>query len=134
MLFDFVFGRRALLKDPKRLGRWGEIKSERFLVRKGMRTLARNFRCSCGEIDLVMAEPDDGVIVFVEVKTRTSEEVFEAEAAVNFDKRKRIARSAKFFMATNKIADRPKRFDIVAVVLGEKGDAVIRHREHAFVP
>ncbi|OHB57326.1 MAG: YraN family protein [Planctomycetes bacterium GWF2_50_10] len=133
-MLGFVFNRRALLKDPKRLGRWGEIKSERFLRRKGLRTLARNFNCKTGEIDLVMAEPRDGTIVFVEVKTRTSEEYFAAEAAVTAAKRRCVVSAAKYFAIRNKVEGRPRRFDVVAVVLGKKGEPEIRHFEYAVVP
>jgi len=133
-MLGFVFRRQALLKNPRLLGRWGEKKSERFLRRKGLVTLAHNFSCPTGELDLVMAEPRDGTVVFVEVKTRTSEQYFPAEASVTAAKRKRIASAAKSFMYKNKIHTRPKRFDIVAVVLGPKGEPEIRHWEYAFLP
>jgi putative endonuclease len=133
-MLALLFTRRALLSDPKRLGRWGQNKSERFLKRKGLRTLARNFYCKTGELDLVMADPADGGVVFVEVKTRQKEEHFAAEDAVTVKKRRRIASAARYFLATHNIFDRPTRFDVVAVVLGPKGAPVIRHFEHAFVP
>ena len=59
-MFGLVFKRNKLLTDSERLGRWGEKQSERFLRRKGLRTLARNFNCKTGELDLVMADPEDG--------------------------------------------------------------------------
>jgi putative endonuclease len=133
-MLALLFNRRKLLSDPKRLGRWGQNKSECFLKRKGLRTLARNFYCKTGELDLVMADPDDGGLVFVEVKTRTKEDYFAAEDSVTFEKRRRIASAARYYLSTHNIYDRPTRFDVVAVVLGEKGKPVIRHFEHAFVP
>jgi putative endonuclease len=133
-MFGLVFKRNELLTDAKRLGRWGQNQSERFLRRKGLRTLARNFSCKWGELDLVMADPEDGGIVFVEVKTRASEDFMPAEAAVNYGKQKRMASAAKIFTLKHRIVDRPLRFDTVAVVLGPKGPPVIRHYERAFVP
>ena len=66
--------RRKLLTDKARLGRWGEKRCESFLRRKGLKTLARNYSCKMGELDLVMVDTD-GAIVFVEVKTRAGEDL-----------------------------------------------------------
>ena len=74
--------RKKLLADPKRLGRWGQNKAEVFLKRRRLRTLARNFAGTNGELDLVMGDRD-GTIVFVEVKTRRDEKFMPALAAVN---------------------------------------------------
>ena len=56
-MFGLVFNRHKLLTDTKRLGRWGEKQSERFLRRKGLRTLTRNFNCKTGELDLGDGRP-----------------------------------------------------------------------------
>ena len=133
MLFLFLGGRRRLLADPKRLGRWGERRSERFLRRRGFAVVTRNFACRSGEIDLIMSD-SDGTIVFVEVKTRRDEEYSEAQEAVTLRKRTRMIRAAKHFVESYKIKNRPVRFDVVAVVLGQKGPAEIRHYPNAFVP
>lgn len=123
------------MSDRKLLGRWGERRCERFLKRKRLKTLARNFSCKSGEIDLVMMDTvaDDGMIVFVEVKTRRNEDFAPAQESVTRKKRDRLIRTAKYFLKTYKI-QRPARFDVVAIVLGEKGPAEIRHYESAFVP
>ena len=133
-MFGLVLNRSKLLTDAKRLGRWGEKQSERFLRRKGLRTLARNFNCKTGELDLVMTDPEDGAVVFVEVKTRANEDFTSAESAVTYGKQKKMASAAWYFRKIHKIEDRPLRFDVVAVVLGPKGPPTIRHYERAFVP
>ena len=127
------FGRSRLFNDPKLLGEWGEKRSRRLLQSKGFKTLATNFRCKSGEIDLVMAEPG-GAVVFVEVKTRTAELFAPAEAAVNIAKRVRLSRAAKRFLAIHNIQDRPFRFDVVTVVVGVSGPVKIDHYQNAFVP
>ena len=124
--------RRALLSDRAKLGRWGERRSEKYLRAKGFCTIARNFSCRDGEIDLVMS--DDGTVVFVEVKTRRNEDHSPAQDAVTAGKKIRMIRTAKRFLKTYKLNDRAMRFDVVAVVLGEKGPAEIRHYKTAFVP
>jgi putative endonuclease len=125
--------RRKLLADREQLGRWGEKRCERFLKRKGLKTLTRNFLCKTGEIDLVMVDTD-GTLVFVEVKTRANEDFGPSESAVTAAKKIRMFRAARFFLASHKIDDRPYRFDVVTIVLAEKGPAETRHYENAFVP
>jgi putative endonuclease len=125
--------RRRLLNDRARLGRWGERRCERYLRNKGLRTLARNYACKVGELDLVMVAPDR-TLVFVEVRTRADERFGPAEATVNSAKRARVARAARRFLAVHKIEDRPLRFDVVTLILGRQGPPQIRHYERAFVP
>jgi putative endonuclease len=124
--------RKKLLDDPHRLGRWGQNKAETFLKRKRLRTLARNYAFQGGELDLVMGDLT-GAIVFVEVKTRRDETFLPALAAVNAEKRRKITRTAKRFLKQFGISDRPSRFDIVTVILGDKGRPQIEHYTSAFV-
>jgi putative endonuclease len=125
--------RKKLLSDRELLGRWGEKTSEKFLKRKGLKTLTRNFSSKTGEIDLVMVDPD-GSIVFVEVKTRTDEEFADVEDSITSAKKTRLKKTARYFLTSNDIQDRPCRFDIVTIVLGRTGRPQIRHYENAFVP
>jgi putative endonuclease len=130
---EFLPTRRRLLTDKKRLGRWGEERCERFLKRKGFKTVTRNFLCKTGELDLVMVDTD-GTLVFVEVKTRANEDFGPTESAITYTKKKRMVRAARYFLATHQIEDRPLRFDVVTIVLGEEARPQIRHYENAFVP
>ncbi len=125
--------RPGLLADRKLLGRWGEKRCEKFLKRKGLKTLTRNFSCKTGEIDLIMVDADR-TIVFVEVKTRADESFGPSESAITAAKKTRLVRAARYFLATNEIEDRPLRFDVVTVILGKNGPVQLRHYENAFVP
>jgi len=125
--------RRRLLRDKARLGRWGERRSERFLRGKGLRTLARNYSCRSGELDLVMVDLD-GTLVFVEVRSRADESFGPAEDTITPAKRRRLIRAARYFLAAHQIEDRPLRFDIVTVILAASGRPQVRHYEGAFVP
>jgi putative endonuclease len=125
--------KRRLLADKELLGRWGEKRCEKFLKRKGLKTLTRNFSCKTGEIDLIMID-SDGTLVFVEVKTRASEDFSPSESVVTKTKQTRMLRTARYFLATNNIENRPFRFDVVTIVLGEKAPEQIRHYENAFLP
>ena len=129
----WLLNRSKLLTDQKLLGRWGEKRCETFLKKKGLKKLARNFSCKTGEIDLVMVAPDT-TIVFVEVRTRADEKFGPPESSITHAKKTKLLRTARYFLATQKIEDRPFRFDVVAIVLGQKGREQIRHYENAFVP
>lgn len=114
------------------LGQWGEERCEKFLKRKGFKTLTRNFSCKTGEIDLIMVD-SDGTLVFIEVKTRANEDFGPSESVVTKTKQTRMLRTARYFLATNNIENRPFRFDVVTIVLSDKGHEQIRHYENAFV-
>ena len=135
MLFLGAY-RRWLLADTRRLGRWGERRSEKFLKKQGLSLISRNYSCAKGEVDLIMSDPSASTeaIVFVEVKTRRSESYQKAQKSVTYPKRKRMAAAARHFLTTYKIKDRPLRFDIVAVILPKKGPLEIRHYKKAFTP
>jgi len=125
--------RRKLLSDRESLGRWGEKRCEKFLKNKGLKTLTRNFTCKTGEIDLVMVD-SDRTIVFVEVKTRADETFGPPEQSVTYSKKDKLLRTARYFLATHEIEDRPYRLDVVAIVLGPRGSEEIRHYPNAVTP
>ena len=76
----------------------------------------------------------DGTLVFVEVKTRANEDFSPSESAITKPKKTKMLLTTRYFLAANNIEDRPYRFDVVTIVLGEKGPVQIRHYENAFVP
>ena len=128
-----LFSRKKLLGDTERLGRWGEKRCEKFLKKLGYRKLTQNFSCRAGEIDLIMTDAT-GVLVFVEVKTRTGEDFTATEDVITTTKRNKLIKTARYFIASNKLEDRPLRFDVVTIVLGPTGREQIRHYENAFRP
>ncbi len=130
-MFDWLWNRKKLSADSKLLGKWGERRCEKFLMRKGLKTLARNYSCRTGELDLVMAQ-HDGTVVFVEVKTRTDESYVGAESALSYAKKQKLLSAARYFLSANNIHDRSMRFDYVTVILGKKGKPQINHYENAF--
>jgi putative endonuclease len=128
--------RKRLLADRGKLGRWGEKRCEKFHKKQGYSFLARNYSCKYGEIDLVFIKPDASPpdIVFVEVKTRRREKLYKAQDAVGRKKRRRIGYTAKDFIRKYQIKDKQPRFDVIAVILGDKSAPKIRHYKNAFVP
>ena len=104
--------------DPRRvLGTTGEAAAASVYERAGWSVLARNWRCREGELDLVLGR--DGVLVFCEVKTRTTDRYGGAAAAVTASKQSRIRRLAMRWLADTGARARKLRFD-VAVVQGDE--------------
>jgi putative endonuclease len=111
------FRSKAPLAPHLRLGRKGEAAAERFLKKESFKILYRNFRARRGgEIDLVCRDRKEQVLVFVEVKTRTSERFGPPSGAVTWRKRSRIIRAAKEWLRLLDLPEIPFRFDIVEVV------------------
>lgn len=96
------------------VGRRGEAAARTFLERRGVRILAENFACAAGEIDLVARERD--TLVFIEVKTRTSDAFGPPHLAVHRRKQRQIVRAAQWFLAEHRAADVACRFDVLAVI------------------
>jgi len=97
-------------------GSWGEQAAVRFLLDQGYRIIERNFMAKPGEIDIVAAEGN--VMVFVEVKTRSSTEFGEPEEAITSQKVTHLRRVAYIYLKTNnlRIEDTAIRFDVVSIV------------------
>jgi putative endonuclease len=127
-----LFLKKRLFSDTDLLGRWGEKQAINYLKSKGMHTLALNYTCKTGEIDLIMVDTNSSV-VFVEVKTRKSEDFTPAESVIAAEKQGKMQKSARYFLASNEIEDRPYRFDAVTIVLDKNGSKTISHFKNAFV-
>ncbi|HVY71997.1 MAG TPA: YraN family protein [Verrucomicrobiae bacterium] len=114
--------------EPEHLrrGRLGEEAAKKHLTRLGLKFLTANFHSDRGEIDLVFRDKD--CLVFIEVKTRSSEAWTRPAAAVNSGKQRRLSQAALDYL---KLLRRPPvilRFDIVEVLLAE--DQTIREVRH----
>ena len=83
--------------NSKKSGEIGEELAAIMLVEKGYRIIARNFLCRMGEIDIVAYK--NGVIAFVEVKTRLSDGYGSGREAVTAAKQQRIKLCAEYFLS-----------------------------------
>jgi putative endonuclease len=100
--------------DPRHaVGRIGETAAADALRRAGLRVLDRRYRKRFGEIDIVASV--DGIVVFVEVKTRTGTGRARPAEAVTPRKRARMARVALSWLQRRGWLDRRCRFDVVEV-------------------
>lgn len=116
-------------KDRKRLGSRGEDLAAEHLAARGYRIVARNYATPRGEIDIVAVH--EGVVVFVEVKTRRGARFGLPHEAVDARKRERMASAARHYLASARKTSRPARFDIVSIMFDGETPA-ITHIEDAF--
>lgn len=96
-----------------RVGRQAEDLACQFLTTKGLELRHRNYRCPCGEIDLIMS--DRRTLVFIEVRYRRDELFGGGVASIDRKKRDRLVRTASYYLQQHNLTDRiPVRFDIIA--------------------
>ena len=121
------------------MGRRGEKIACRLLKRRGLKILAKNYRCPKGEADLVALDPSARkelgaeTLAFVEVKTHSARRLADPQSAVNADKQRRLRRVAAYYLATHPdAAGLNVRFDVVAIVLNDPEDPEVNYIPDAF--
>ena len=116
---------------PKSLGQRGEDAAERFLRRQGFYILERDVRSRLGELDLVAA--DGRTVVFIEVKTRSSNAAGRPVEAVDDQKQRRITRAALGYLKARGLLEHAARFDVVSVHWPQSSRRpTIEHYRNAF--
>ncbi len=112
------------------VGTLGEQAAVKSLIDQGYRILHRNYRVRGGDLDIVCER--NGIVVFCEVKTRTSALFGLPEEAVTFAKRRRLRRLALEYIQREGLHARSLRFDVISVALSGGRVAELRHLANAF--
>jgi putative endonuclease len=129
-----------LSQSRQELGRWGEALAADYLVDQGYTIVARNERTPYGEIDLVAnklsgptAESHESqeVLVFVEVKTRTSQYFGYPEEAVTPRKQMNLISAAQHYLQEHPDLDLDWRIDVIAIERYPDRAPIIHHFENA---
>ena len=131
-IFD-ALRRRSRQKrwDPgQALGRDGEDWAHRYLQREGMIVVARNWRSTAGAVELDLVARDGEQLVFVEVKTRLSDEFGAPDRAIDWEKRRHIAYAARNYWLRAGWDPAKIRFDVISIVAGSAQP--ITHARDAF--
>ena len=111
-------------------GAQGERLAADYLERLGYRIELRNYRCRQGEIDIVAW--DEAILVFVEVRTRSGDDLGALLESVDRRKQHRITRVAMAYVQAHQIRDTVLRFDVVAVTCPPDRPPGITHVPAAF--
>lgn len=113
------------------LGIKGEIQALQYLAANDYEILETNYRYKRAEIDIIARK--DGLLIFVEVKTRSNQSYGPPEAFVSNLKMKLFMEAAYFYM--EKINHQWEiRFDVVALIIQKNKRPQLRHLIDAFVP
>ena len=115
------------------LGRIGEQLADNYLTKHGYQIIGRNFRLRNGEIDVIAIEnpeglPKDKTLVFIEVKTRTTEDFGTPLEAITYYKLKALIRSAEVYKTSHKNLPDSMRIDAIAIIVDL--DGVLVSLEH----
>lgn len=97
------------------IGKTGEDIAEEYLAKKGYKIIERNFYCKTGEIDIIALK--DEYLVFIEVKTRTSNNYGTPSEAVTKKKLENLYRTARFYVYTRNLQNEFIRFDAIEVYI-----------------
>jgi putative endonuclease len=107
----------------------GEDLACEFLKKKGYKIIERNFRKGYGEIDIICVK--DNVLIFVEVKTRTSNKFGTPFEAISYFKLKSLLKTAEFYKVLNPRLPDALRIDAISVLLDYSNNPVsIEHIEN----
>ncbi len=114
----------------RRLGDLGERLAEQHLLSKGYRIREKNFRTRAGEIDIIAER--DGVLVFVEARTRRGASKGTAAESLTPAKRRRLVRLAEAYGQARDDLPEGRRIDVIALDLAQDGRLLsLQHIEDA---
>jgi len=114
----------------QRLGKLGEDMACIYLSDNGFTIIERNWKCYAGEADIIAVE--DGILVFVEVKTRSESYLGLPEYAVTEEKRVRYEKIAICYLEKHKRPSGQLRFDVIAICMTGEQQCLLRHHRDAF--
>ena len=122
----------AALTSRQKIGLKAEDAAAAYLRAQGARVLLRNYRCRCGELDIV-AQLGDEELAIVEVRTRASDAYGGAAASVDAAKRQRLIRAAQRLLQQRRDLARLRvRFDVITVSNLSREAPRIEWIKHAF--
>lgn len=130
----YVAWRYGAIDPEAPIGRRGEQAAARMLRRKGLVVIAESESDRAGEIDLIAVDRRLRTIVFVEVKTHSTDKPGHPAERVDLPKQRRVTRAALRYLKRKQLLGTPCRFDVVAIwwPVGLAAPERIEHYEAAF--
>lgn len=108
--------------NKKAMGNAAEDTGAAWLESMGMRILERNYRCRVGEIDIIGLM--DGMLVMVEVRSRSSADRGSPAESVNYRKKLKLRQVATWYLCKNNKADNACRFDVLSLLYNKNKTSV----------
>lgn len=110
------------------LGKKGEAIAVEYLKQNKYSVIDLNFRTRMGEIDIIGRK--NGVIIFFEVKTRTSDIKGKPYESVTFGKMKRLQKAIHYYLKIKNLTDCPLRIDVISIELNSEQSPRLQHFEN----
>ncbi len=124
-------GESKLTQRRISIGRQGEKIAQEHLRQKQYAILQTNFCCKLGEIDIIAR--DKHIVVFVEVRTKTSTVYGPAYNSVTYHKQQQVRRVALYYISKYNLVKTQFRFDVIGIVLDpQTGQHHLDHIQNAF--
>ena len=111
----------------------GEDFAARYLAQQGYDIMERDWQQGSRDLDIIARTPDGITVVFVEVKTRTSDVVSRPQDAVDARKIRSLGAAANAYAKEFQLWDE-LRFDLISIIGDRAETAVLEHVEDAFNP
>lgn len=102
-----------MAKSTKKIGGFGEELAQNFLTRRDYKIIHTNFTLGAKEIDIIAQQ--ENLTVFVEVKSRTSPHLQEADTALTPKQIKTLKKAISLYCYRNKINKNQVRLDLIAI-------------------
>lgn len=106
-------------------GNRGEQFAVEFLINQGFQVIDRNFRIRGGEIDIIAIETDpvteEKTLVFLEVKTRSSNEFGSPLEAIGYHKMRALIKATQFYKLKHPRLPDLMRIDAVSILINADG-------------
>ena len=101
--------------SKQKAGDLAEAQARCYLEKQGLKFLIANYRCNCGEIDLIMQHGK--TLVFIEVRCRADSRYGSAAESVDSRKQHKLIKAAQYYLQQHRLQV-PCRFDVVALTSG----------------
>lgn len=112
-------------------GKQGEGLAQEYLRQHAYMIIQKNFRCKAGEIDIIAKDRE--VVVFIEVRTQTSNLYGPAYNTVTRSKQKQVRRVALYYISQHNLVNTQFRFDVIGITLNpDTGEHHLDHIQNAF--
>jgi putative endonuclease len=118
--------------ERNKFGREGEDIACKYLLKKGLKFIEKNYRFHRHEIDLIFEDEKNRILIFIEVKTRKNKIFGEPEEAITYTKQKHIRNALYGYLMKNpSYSDYDLRVDTICIMY-ENDNHNVNHIENAF--
>lgn len=117
------------MAEHNELGKWGEQKAAEYLISQGYYIRHRDWKFKHRDIDIVAIDEDETLLIFVEVKTRSSDIFGAPNMAITPEKSVNIMIAANAYLRTYKLEHMAFRYDSISIVGTSDDNFQLEHQK-----